>query len=56
MSVLILTTPAEPHEIEPCDAPGCNVYLTKPAEYEQVAEAMQKLCLFLTIVQLPQGD
>jgi len=53
--VLILTTTDEPHEIERCYALGCNVYITKPVEYEQFAEAIRKLGLFLSIVQIPIG-
>ena len=53
--VIILTTTDEPHEIERCYALGCNVYITKPVEYEQFAEAMRKLGLFLSIVQIPLG-
>ena len=53
--VLILTTTDEPHEIERCYALGCNVYLTKPVEYEEFAEAIRKLGLFLSIVQIPRG-
>jgi len=53
--VIILTTTDEPHEIERCYALGCNVYITKPVEYEQFTEAMRKLGLFLSIVQIPLG-
>jgi PAS domain S-box-containing protein len=54
--VIILTTTDEPYEIKRCYALGCNVYLTKPIEYEQFAEAMRKLGLFLSIVKLPLGE
>jgi CheY-like chemotaxis protein len=53
--VVILTTTAEPYEIERCYALGCNVYITKPVEYEQFAEAIRKLGLFLSVVKIPQG-
>ncbi len=56
MPVIILTTTEEPYEIERCYALGCNIYLTKPVEYEQFAEAIRRLGLFLSIVKLPQGD
>ena len=54
--VIILTTTDEPYEIKRCYALGCNVYLTKPVEYEQFAEAMRKLGLFLSIAKLPLGE
>jgi CheY-like chemotaxis protein len=53
--VVILTTTDEPYEIERCYALGCNVYITKPVEYEQFAEAIRKLGLFLSVVKIPQG-
>jgi CheY-like chemotaxis protein len=53
--IIILTTTDEPHEIERCYALGCNVYVTKPVEYEQFAEAIRKLGLFLSIVKIPLG-
>jgi CheY-like chemotaxis protein len=54
--VIILTTTDEPYEIKRCYALGCNVYLTKPIEYDQFAEAIRKLGLFLSIVKLPLGE
>jgi CheY-like chemotaxis protein len=53
--VVILTTTDEPYEIEHCYALGCNVYITNPVEYEQFAEAIRKLGLFLSVVKIPQG-
>ena len=53
--VIILTTTDDPREIEKCYALGCNVYVTKPVEYEQFAEAIRKLGLFLSVVQVPRG-
>ena len=35
---------------------GVTSISTKPVEYEQFAEAMRKLGLFLSIVQLPLGE
>jgi CheY-like chemotaxis protein len=54
--VIILTTTDEPYEIQRCYELGCNIYLTKPVEYAQFAEAIRKLGLFLSIVQLPLGE
>lgn len=51
--VIILTTTDEPQEIKRCYALGCNVYLTKPVEYGEFAEAIRRLGLFLSIVQIP---
>src|SRR5713101_8308219 len=53
--VIILTTTDEPYEIKRCYALGCNVYITKPVEYAQFAEAIRTLGLFLSIVKIPVG-
>lgn len=55
MPVIILTTTDEPQEVKRCYALGCNVYLTKPVAYEEFAEAIRRLGLFLSIVQIPVG-
>lgn len=51
--IIILTTTDDPHEITRCYELGCNVYVTKPVEYQQFAEAIARLGLFLSVVMLP---
>jgi CheY-like chemotaxis protein len=53
--IIILTTTDDINEIQRCYELGCNVYITKPVEYEQFAEAIARLGLFLSIVMLPDG-
>ncbi len=53
--IIVLTTTDDAHEINRCYELGCNVYITKPVEYEQFAQAIAKLGLFLSIVMLPDG-
>jgi CheY-like chemotaxis protein len=53
--VIILTTTDDPREVSRCYELGCNVYVTKPVDYEQFAEAMRKLGLFLLVVKIPEG-
>lgn len=53
--VVILTSTDDNREIAKCYDLGCNVYVTKPVEYEQFSEAIRKLGLFLEIVQVPAG-
>jgi len=53
--VIILTTTDDPREVNRCYELGCNVYITKPVDYEQFAEAMRKLGLFLLVVMIPDG-
>ena len=54
--VVMLTTTDNPHEIERCYELGCNVYITKPVEYEDFCSAIQKLGMFLSIVKVPGKD
>ncbi|MBN1877272.1 MAG: response regulator [Anaerolineae bacterium] len=53
--VVVLTTTDDPREVEHCYELGCNVYITKPVEYDEFVEAVQKLGLFLSVVTIPTG-
>ena len=53
--VIILTTTDDAREVTRCYELGCNVYITKPVDYDQFAEAMRKLGLFLLVVMIPAG-
>lgn len=52
--VIMLTTTDDPREIDRCYHLGCNVYLTKPVEYDAFIDAIQRLGLFLQIVKRPR--
>ncbi len=52
--VVILTTTDNPHEVTRCYELGCNVYITKPVEYEKFSEAIRRIGLFLSIVKVPE--
>jgi CheY-like chemotaxis protein len=52
--VIVLTTTDDPKEINKCYEIGCNVYVTKPVEYESFCDAVRKLGLMLSIVKLPE--
>ena len=54
--VIILTTTDNPREVERCYALGCNVYVTKPVEYEAFADSIRKLGLLLAVVKVPGED
>lgn len=54
--VLILTTTDDPREIQHCYELGCSVYVTKPVAYDEFIEAVRRLGLFLSIVQVPRED
>ena len=54
--VVVLTTTDDKTEIERCYDLGCNVYITKPVNYESFADAIRQLGLFLSVIQLPDGE
>ena len=54
--VIVLTTTDDIQEINRCYELGCNIYITKPVQYEQFADAISKLGLFLSVVMLPDGS
>jgi CheY-like chemotaxis protein len=54
--VVVLTTTDNPQEISRCYELGCNVYVTKPVEYDKFSEAIQSLGFFLSIVKVPEND
>ena len=51
--VVVLTTTDDKLEIERCYDLGCNVYITKPVNYESFADAIRQLGLFLSVIQVP---
>jgi CheY-like chemotaxis protein len=54
--VIMLTTTDDPREVKRCYEAGCASYVTKPVEYDQFAEAVRRLGLFLAIIQVPRED
>lgn len=53
--VIILTTTDDKREASRCYDLGCNVYITKPVDYEQFSEAITTLGLFVLIVTVPSA-
>lgn len=51
--VVMLTTTDNPHEISRCYELGCNVYVTKPVEYDAFCDVIRNLGMFLSIVKVP---
>ncbi len=52
--VVVLTTTDDKGEIQRCYDLGCNVYITKPVDYESFAGAIRQLGLFLSVMQAPE--
>jgi CheY-like chemotaxis protein len=53
--VVVLTTTDDKSEIQRCYDLGCNVYVTKPVDYEKFANAIQQLGLFMYVMQIPEA-
>jgi DNA-binding response OmpR family regulator len=51
--VVVLTTTDDSQEITRCYELGCNVYITKPVNYESFATAIRQLGLFFSVIQVP---
>ena len=51
--VVVLTTTDDEQEIKRCYELGCNVYITKPVNYESFANAIRQLGLFFSVVKVP---
>jgi DNA-binding response OmpR family regulator len=51
--VVVLTTTDDSVEIKRCYEFGCNVYITKPVNYESFANAIRQLGLFFSVIQVP---
>jgi len=54
--IVVLTTTDDKVEIQRCYDLGCNVYITKPVDYEAFAQAIKQLGLFLSVIQVPDAD
>jgi CheY-like chemotaxis protein len=51
--VVVLTTTDDAQEVKRCYELGCNVYITKPVNYENFAHAIRQLGLFFSVIQVP---
>jgi CheY-like chemotaxis protein len=54
--VIMLTTTDDPREVKRCYELGCSVYVSKPVDYVAFVEAINRLGLFLQVVQIPNGS
>ena len=46
----------DPREVDRCYQLGCSVYITKPVQYQDFAEALSRLGMFLEIIQVPSRE
>jgi len=54
MPIIVLTTTDDPREIEKCYALGCNVFISKPVDYEKFSQAVKQLGLLINVMSAPE--
>jgi CheY-like chemotaxis protein len=52
--VVALKTTDDAREIQRCYDLGANVYITKPVDYDNFANAIRQLGLFFAVMQVPE--
>ncbi len=50
--VIMLTTTDDPREVETCYQLGCNMYITKPVQFDKFAEVLKRMGLFIKIIKI----
>jgi CheY-like chemotaxis protein len=50
--VIMLTTTDDPREVDACYKLGCNMYITKPVQFDKFAEVLNRMGLFIQIVKV----
>jgi len=53
--IIILTTTGDAREVKRCYELGCNIYITKPVDYDGFSNAIRELGLFLSVITIPNG-
>ena len=53
--VVVVTSTDDSREVLRCYELGCNVFITKPVDYQKFCEAIKNLGLFLSVVSWPPG-
>jgi CheY-like chemotaxis protein len=53
--VVVVTSTDDSRDVSRCYELGCNVFITKPVDYEKFCEAIRNLGLFLSVVTWPDG-
>ncbi len=50
--IIMLTTTDDPREVEMCYNLGCNIYITKPVQFDKFAETLYRMGLFIQIIKI----
>lgn len=53
LPVSMLTTTDNPRDVEICHQRGCSNYIVKPVDYEKFIEAISRLGVFLSVIEVP---
>lgn len=51
--VVVLTTTDIPQEVTKCYELGCNLFITKPVQYDELCTAVSNLGMLLSIMKVP---
>jgi CheY-like chemotaxis protein len=51
--VVVLTTTDMPQEIAKCYELGCNLFITKPVQYDEFCSVIHNLGLLLSVIKVP---
>jgi CheY-like chemotaxis protein len=54
--IIVVTSTDDSRDVSLCYKLGCNVFLTKPIDYQKFCEAIKNLGLFLSVVSWPNGE
>ncbi|BBB92024.1 MAG TPA: response regulator [Methylomusa anaerophila] len=54
--IIVLTTTDIPQDVERCYDLGCNLFITKPIQYEEFSTAIRNLGLLLSVVKIPSAQ
>src|SRR4030095_406270 len=54
LPVSMLSTTDDPREVARCAELGCSNYIVQPVDYEKFAEAINRLGLFISLVEVPE--
>jgi CheY-like chemotaxis protein len=54
--IVILTSTDDPRDVALCYEHGCNLFVTKPIDYERFMACIKNLMLLLSIATLPNGN
>ena len=53
--IIVLSTADHPRDIDRCYALGCNIYMTKPVEYDQFTAVIDRLGAMLATIKIPHS-